>query len=121
MGEPRRKILGKAWATREPSMESSTMRVPDVCDGHNIQEHDIPCYDIHDDGFDSARSQASTAQSSPVLQPLRLQKKIGQGAFGSVFLAWMGSQRVAVKRIEIDPQFEHRELSIMQTLTLHAH
>ena len=71
----------------------------------------------------SATTVPASVRGSPKSNPvaIQLRSRIGKGSFGEVYEGRIGSEHVAVKRVQLDPEYLNRELSMMQLLTEHQH
>lgn len=75
------------------------------------------------------RSYSSATEASGCVTPvrnkapaeIRLHHRIGAGTFGTVYQGKLNGEFVAVKRVELDPQYVSRELQIMQMFVARPH
>ena len=73
----------------------------------------------HSSSSEASACETPVRNKAPV--EIRLQHRIGAGTFGTVYQGKMNGEIVAVKRVEIDPQYVNRELQIMQMFVARPH
>ena len=86
--------------TREAITNVTQLPPSDEDDDDHTRVHG---QDAHDSACSGIPTHAVTTPEHRV--PVKLGRKIDQGSFGNVYLAWIGSKRVTVKRIVVDSDF----------------